>query len=75
MSDQWEVEPVWWLVLRQKILDRWQKTGTHPVASARIISFDTMARLHGSRSPFDQLVQSAVGSGFAKRWVIALNDP
>jgi len=72
---QWQLTPGWWLVLRRPIVERWRKTGNFPVEFARIISIEALVHLYGSRQLFDQLVQRVVGSDFAGRWGIALNDP
>jgi|HubBroStandDraft_6_1064221.scaffolds.fasta_scaffold328015_2 hypothetical protein len=74
-NGQWEVTRQWWLVLRQSIITRWRNAGSLPVLSARIVSFEALAHLYGSRQHFDQLVQRVIGVDFAARWGIPLNDP
>lgn len=72
---QWTLAEPWWLVVRQSVLDKWRKSNDFPVTSARILVFDALAKLYGSRQEFDQLVQRVVGANFAGRWGIPLNDP
>lgn len=74
-DNQWTLVQPWWLVVRQNVLDKWRKASDIPVASARILVFDVLAQTYGSRQQFDQLVQRVVGSDFAGRWRIPLNDP
>lgn len=71
-SQEWQVARPWWLVLRQRIVDRWLKSGVLPVRSARILSFDALAESYGSMEEFDQLVQRVVGTGFSDRWGLSL---
>jgi hypothetical protein len=71
---QWTLVGPWWLVVRQCVLDRWQKAADIPVSSARILVFDALAQTYGSTQLFDQLVQRIVGSDFAGRWRLPLND-
>jgi hypothetical protein len=72
---QWHVARPWWLVLRESIVTKWRKSGNFPVTSARIVSFDALAGLYGSKHQFNQLVKRVVGLDFAARWGITLNDP
>ena len=74
-DSQWNVAKNWWLVVRQSVLDRWRNSNDIPVASARILVFDSLAAIYGSRQQFDQLVQRMVGADFAGRWGIPLNEP
>lgn len=74
-DEKWALVRPWWLVVRQSILQKWQKANDIPVASARILTFDSLAALYGSRQQFDQLVQRVVGSDFAGRWKVPLSDP
>jgi hypothetical protein len=71
---QWQVARAWWLVLRQRIVDKWLKSGNLPLNSARIVSFDALAEVYGSRQQFDHLVQRVVGADFSGRWRIPLTD-
>jgi len=71
---QWTLARPWWLVVRRNVFDRWRKTDDIPVASARILVFDSLAQTYGSRQQFDQLVQRVVGSDFAGRWRISLGE-
>jgi hypothetical protein len=71
----WQVTPAWWLVLRQSVVTKWRKAGRVPVKSARITSFESLARLYGSRQQFDLLVQRVVGLDFASKWGLSFNDP
>jgi hypothetical protein len=73
-DDEWDIAQPWWLVVRQSVFSKWQKADDFPVASARILVFDSLAQTYGSRHEFDQLVQRVVGLDFATRWGIALND-
>ena len=52
-----------------------RKTKLLPVSNARILVFDALAAIYGSRQQFDQLVQRVVGSDFAGRWRLSLSDP
>lgn len=72
---QWTLVGPWWLVVRQSVVDKWRKAKDIPVTSARILSFDALAQIYGSRQQFDQLVQRVVGSDFAGRWRVPLSDP
>lgn len=72
---QWNLAGAWWLVIRQSVFDKWQKAEDIPVKSARILVFDRLAEVYGSRQQFDQMVQRVVGSDFARRWGLDLNDP
>ncbi|MGO9306890.1 MAG: hypothetical protein ACLP3R_24840 [Candidatus Korobacteraceae bacterium] len=72
-NSQWTLVEPWWLVVRQVVVDKWRSD--IPVASGRILVFDALARIYGSRLQFDQLVKRVVGSDFASRWSIPLNDP
>ena len=72
---QWTLAQPWWLVVRKSVLNRWQKANDIPVKSARILVFDALVQVYGSRQQFDQMVQRAVGADFAERWGIDLNDP
>jgi hypothetical protein len=71
----WTVAEPWWLVVRESILDKWRRHADWPVTSARVLSFDSLAQVYGSRQQFDQLVQRVVGTDFAGRWRISLTDP
>lgn len=73
-KSQWHVGRTWWLVLRQSIVTKWRKAGSFPVTSARLVSFDALAHLYGSRQQFDELVQRVVGVDFSARWGIPLKD-
>lgn len=72
---RWTVAQPWWLVVRQSIVNKWRKADDIPVKSARILVFDSLAQAYGSRQQFDQMVHRVVGSDFAGRWRIPLNDP
>ena len=72
---RWTLALPWWLVVRQSIVDKWIKARDIPVKSARVMVFDSLARIYGSRQQFDQMVQRVVASDFAGRWRIDLNDP
>lgn len=72
---QWTLAQPWWLVVRQSVLDKWRRANDIPVASARILVFDSLAETYGSRRQFDELVQRVVGSDFAGRWRIPLGEP
>lgn len=72
---RWTLALPWWLVVRQSIVNKWIKAKDIPVKSARILAFDSLAQIYGSRQQFDQMVQRVVASDFAGRWRIALNDP
>lgn len=73
---QYTVAKNWWLVLRKAVLEKWQKANDFPVSeSARILTFDALAKAYGSRQQFDQMVQRVVGADFAGRWMIDLSDP
>jgi hypothetical protein len=74
-NSQWTLAEPWWLVVRQVVVDKWRKTSDIPVASGRILVFDALAQIYGSRQQFDQLVKRVVGSDFAGQWSIPLNDP
>lgn len=39
-----------------------------PVPSARVLVFDDLASVYGTRREFDDLVQRIVGTDFAGRW-------
>lgn len=71
----WTLATPWWLVVRQNIVDKWQKAKDIPVPSARILVFDTLVQTYGSRQQFDHLVQRVIGSDFAGRWGIPFSDP
>lgn len=64
----------WWLVVRQVIANRWQRSNDLPVNHARILSFDMLAKVYGSRPKFDQMVNRVIGENFASRWRIPLNE-
>lgn len=72
---QWTLAQPWWLVVRQGVIDKWNKAKDIPVTSARILAFDALAQVYGTRHQFDQMVQRVVGSDFAARWKVPLNDP
>lgn len=74
-DDKWVLARPWWLVVRQSVVEKRRKTKDVPVTSARILVFDSLAQVYGSRQQFDQLVQRVVGSDFAGRWRIPLSDP
>lgn len=61
--------------MRKTVVDKWCKADDIPVNSARILVFDSLAQIYGSRQQFDQLVKRVVGSDFAARWKIPLKDP
>jgi hypothetical protein len=72
---RWTVAKPWWLVVRQSVFNGWQDPAQLPIKSGRILLFDSLARIYGSRRQFDQMVQRVVGVDFAGRWEIPLNDP
>lgn len=72
---RWTLAQSWWLVVRQSIFNKWHRAENIPVKAARVLVFDTLAQIYGSRQQFDQMVQRVVGSDFAGRWSISLNDP
>ena len=74
---QWTLAEPWWLVVRQVVLNRWRRSNDLPVASARFLVFDELAEVYasGSHQKFDQLVKRVVGSDFARRWKLSLNEP
>ncbi len=71
---QWSLAKPWWLVLRQTVVDKWQKEDKLPVDSARVLVFDALAKAYGSRRHFDQLVHQVVGAEFANRWKMDLKS-
>jgi hypothetical protein len=72
--ESWRVAQEWWLVLRESVVTKWRKSGSVPVKSARIISFDSLAQVYGSGQQFDLLVQRVVGREFALQWSLSFND-
>lgn len=72
---RWILGQPWWLVVRQSIVNKWREADDVPVKAARVLVFDSLAQIYGSRKQFDQMVQRVVGSDFAGRWRIPLNDP
>jgi hypothetical protein len=72
---QWTIARPWWLVLRQKVLDRWRSNNGVPVTAARLLSFESLAEVYGSQREFDQLVRRVVGGDFFERWKISSKEP
>ena len=72
---KWSLVQPWWLVIRQSVVAKWRRANDIPVASARVLVFDSLAQTYGSGRQFDQLVQSVIGSNFARRWRIPLSGP
>jgi hypothetical protein len=68
------VRKPWWLVVRQSVFQTWNIRNDIPVKSARILLFDELAQLFGSRQHFDGMVNRLIGSDFSRRWQLQLLD-
>ncbi len=64
----------WWLVVRQSVFQTWNIRSDIPVKSVRILLFDQLAQLFGSRQQFDGTVTRLIGSDFSRRWSPQLPD-
>lgn len=62
----WPLRKKWWLVIREQVWKKWRNP--LPVQSARVLIFDDLVRIYGSRREFDKLVRHTVGTDFAGRW-------
>ena len=67
----WPLSQKWWLIIREQVWGKWKNR--LPVRSARVLVFDDLARLYGTRGDFDELVHRIVGAEFSKRWKLELS--
>lgn len=72
-DSQWSLAIPWWLIVRQSVFQKWAKTRDFPV-TARVLVFDHLAQLYGTKQQFDQMVQRILGRDFAGRWGVPLRD-
>ncbi len=59
----------WSLVCRKPVLEKWKKNGRPNFSTdCRVVSFESLVEMYGSRSAFNSLVKQLISIDFYKAW-------
>ena len=69
-GNEYQVVPIWVLIVRERILNSWAKNGMPALSSSCIrVSFEAIVDSFGGRVPFNSLVTELVHFDYYEKWI------